>query len=123
MTPPRTVTTPRADTRVPTGRIRTVNAAPVRPDRPWVVYWMVASRRAPANSARQRAVERAAELGRALVVVEPIRVDHPWASDRFHAFVLQGMADNARAFAARRVRYVPYVESRRGEARGLLEAF
>jgi len=117
------VTTPRADTRVPEGRIRTVNAAPVRPERPWVVYWMVAARRSRANFALQRAIELAVELGRALVVVEPLRVDYPWASDRLHAFVLQGMADNARAFAARPVRYVPYVEPRPGEARGLLEAF
>jgi deoxyribodipyrimidine photo-lyase len=100
-----------------------MNGAPVRPERPWVVYWMVAARRARANFALQRAVELAVEPGRALVVLEPIRCDYPWASDRLHAFVLQGMADNARAFAGQRVRFVPYVERRPGEGRGLLEAF
>lgn len=99
-----------------------MNAAPVRPERPWVVYWMVAARRARANFALQRAVELALELGRALVVLEPLRCDYPWASDRLHAFVLQGMADNVRAFAGTPVRYVPYVEPRPGEGRGLLEA-
>ena len=123
MTGPRTVTPRGADSRVPAGRIRTVNGAPVRPDRPWVVYWMVAARRARANFALQRAVELALELGRALVVLEPLEVDYPWASDRLHAFALQGMADNAEAFAGRPVRYVPYVEPRPGEGRGLLEAF
>ena len=42
----------------------------------------------------------AVELARPLIVFEPLRVGYPWASDRLHAFVLQGMADNARAFAA-----------------------
>ena len=116
--------TPRAaDTRpVPSVRIRTLNAAPVRPERPWILYWMTAARRVRSNFALQRAVELAVELDRPLVVLEPLRCDYPWASDRLHAFVLQGMADNARAFAARRVRYVPYVEGAAGEGRGLLEA-
>jgi deoxyribodipyrimidine photo-lyase len=83
---------------------------------------MVAARRSRANFALQRAVELALELGKSLVVLEALRVDYPWASDRLHAFVLQGMADNAVAFAGRPVRYLPYVESRPGEGRGLLEA-
>ena len=116
--------TPRAaDTRpVPGVRVRTVNAAPVRPERPWIIYWMTAARRARSNFALQRAVELAEELGRPLVVCEPLRCGYGWASDRLHAFVLQGMADNARAFAARRVRYVPYVEEAPGDGQGLLEA-
>ena len=113
-----------ADTRpVPAVRIRTVNDAPLRPGRSWVVYWMTAARRAGSNFALQRAVELAVELGRPLVVLEPLRCGYDWASARLHAFVLQGMADNARAFAARRVRYVPYVEPAAGDGQGLLEAF
>jgi deoxyribodipyrimidine photo-lyase len=124
MTEARTVTSRGADTRrVPAVRIRAVNGAPVRPDRSWVVYWMTAARRARSNFALQRAVELAVELGLPLVVLEPLRCGYAWASDRLHAFVLQGMADNARAFADRRVRYVPYVEGAAGEGQGLLEAF
>ncbi len=103
-------------------RIRPVNDAPVRSGRAYVLYWMVAARRARANFALERAVELAIELGRPLIVFEPLRVGHPWASDRLHAFVLQGMADNARAFARTPARYFPYVEARPGEGRGLLEA-
>ena len=123
MTGPRTVPPSGADTRtVRSVRIRRANDAPVRPDRTYVLYWMVAARRARANFALERAVELAVELGRPLVVFEPLRVDHPWASDRLHAFVLQGMAENARAFARTPARYFPYVEAAPGEGRGLLEA-
>ena len=123
MTGPRTVRPSGADTRtVPRIRIRQANDAPVRSDRAYVLYWMVAARRARSNFALERAVELAVELGRPLVVFEPLRVDHRWASDRLHAFVLQGMADNARAFARTPVRYFPYVEAAPGAGRGLLEA-
>jgi deoxyribodipyrimidine photo-lyase len=83
---------------------------------------MVAARRAHWNFALQRAVELAVELERPLVVLEALRADYPWASDRLHAFVLQGMADNARAFAPTPVRYLAHVEGETGESRGLVEA-
>ncbi len=122
MTGPRTVPPSSADTRpVPSERIRRANDAPVRPERAYVLYWMVAARRARANFALERAVELAVELARPLIVFEPLRVGYPWASDRLHAFVLQGMADNARAFARTAARYFPYVEASAGEGRGLLE--
>ncbi len=107
---------------VPAVRIRAANDAPIRPERACVLYWMVATRRARWNFALQRAVELAQELDRSLIVFDPLRAGYPWASDRFHAFVLQGMADNARAFARAGVRYLPYVEPEAGESRGLLEA-
>ena len=63
MTGPRTVPPSSADTRpVPPVRIRLANDAPVRPERAYVLYWMVAARRARANFALQRAVELAVEL-------------------------------------------------------------
>jgi deoxyribodipyrimidine photo-lyase len=106
---------------VPGVRIRLANAAPVRAERPCVLYWMVAARRARSNFALQRAVELAVELRRPLVIFEPLRAGYSWASDRLHAFVLQGMADNARAFARTPVRYFPFVERVADEGRGLLE--
>jgi deoxyribodipyrimidine photo-lyase len=99
-----------------------LNDAPLRADRDYVLYWMTAARRTRSNFALQRAVELARELSRPLVVFEPLRAGYSWASDRMHAFVLQGMGDNARAFARAPVRYFPYVESSAGEGAGLLEA-
>ena len=81
------------------------NAAPLRRERAFVLYWMTAARRARFNPALERAVELARELGRPLAILEALRVGYPYASDRLHAFVMQGMAENARA--ARRARAPP----------------
>jgi len=82
---------------------------------------MTSARRARFNPALERAAELARELDRPLVVLEALRVGYPHASDRLHAFVLQGMADNARRLAGRAA-YHPYLERAAGEGKGLLEA-
>lgn len=82
---------------------------------------MIAFRRAHWNFALDRAVELARMLDRPLLVLEALNVDYRWASDRLHRFVLDGMADNARAFAGTGVWYYPYVEPAAGAGKGLLE--
>lgn len=103
-------------------RIRTANDKPVRPGGSYVLYWMIAARRPAWNFALDRAIHQARTLHKPLVVLEAVEVDYPWASDRLHCFLIQGMHDNARAFAATPVTYFPYVEPRPGDGRGLLEA-
>lgn len=110
------------DRAVPSLRVRAANDRPLRRDGRHVLYWMTAQRRAGWNFALQRAVAHAQALGRPLIVLEALRCGYRWASDRLHAFVLQGMADNARAFAAHGVAYHPYVEPEPGAGRGLLAA-
>jgi len=105
---------------VPAVRIRAVNDQPVRPDGAWVVYWMVGSRRLRANFALQHAVERAREWKKPLIILEALRCDYAWASDRLHTFVIDGMADHAAALAGTPVAYLPYVEPTRGAGKGLL---
>lgn len=83
---------------------------------------MTMYRRAGWNFALQHAVEWAERLRKPLVVLEALSCSYPWASDRLHRFILEGMADNARAFAGRNVFYYPYVEPRRDAGKGLLEA-
>ena len=94
----------------------------MREDGSYVLHWMVAFRRARWNFALQRAVEHAQALNKPLVVLEALRAHYPWASERLHAFVLQGMSDNARAFEGRPVTYVPYVEGGADAGKGLLAA-
>lgn len=106
----------------PAERLRPLNDAPIRSDGDWVLYWMVASRRAGWSFALDHALARAAELGRPLLVLEALRLDHPHASARLHRFMLQGMADSARAFAGSPVGYLPYVEESKGQGKGLLAA-
>lgn len=109
-------------TTTPAIRRRCINDAPQRPDRDYVLYWMIANRRRADNFSLQRAVELAQTLGKPLVILEALRCGYPWASDRLHAFVLQGMADNRRAFADAPVRYYAYVEPARDAGKGLLKA-
>lgn len=103
-------------------RLRSVNTAAVDSTREYVIYWMIAQRRTTWSFALDRAAWWARELGKPLLVFEALRCDYRWASDRLHRFILQGMADNARALARRGVAYFPYVEPRQGAGRGLLEA-
>jgi deoxyribodipyrimidine photo-lyase len=108
-------------TGVPEIRVRRANPTPPRADGDFVLYWMIAARRARRNFALERAVEWARRLDKPLVVLEALRCDYPWASDRLHRFVLDGMADNRRAFERTAVLYHPYVEPTRDAGRGLLE--
>jgi deoxyribodipyrimidine photo-lyase len=108
---------------VPAPRVQAVNDAEIRPDRPIVLYWMIAARRTRSNFGLERAVAHARRLGKPLVVLEALRVDHTWASDRFHQFVLDGMRANAEALSGRSgVTYLAYLEPAPGQGRGLLEA-
>lgn len=107
---------------VPAIRVRELNARPCRAERDYVLYWMTAFRRTRWNFALERAVEHARRLDRPLVVLEALRAGYPWASDRFHAFVVEGMRDNAARLAHAPVKYVAYVEPAPGDGRGLLEA-
>jgi deoxyribodipyrimidine photo-lyase len=107
---------------VPSNRIRIVNAAPIRPDRRHVLYWMTAFRRLHSNFALDRAIEHARTIDRPLIILEALRVDYPWASDRLHRFVIDGMAGHAATLADGPVAYFPFVEPRRRASRGLLAA-
>lgn len=107
---------------VPTERIRNANEAPPRPEREFVLYWMTASRRIDHNHAMDRAVEWAHQLGRPVLVFEALRCGYPFASDRIHAFVMEGMRDNQARLAGTPVGYFPYVEPAAGAGKGLLAA-
>lgn len=107
---------------VPELRIRDLTGKPVRADGSYVLYWMTAHRRPFWNHALERAVEHARTLGKPLLIFEALRCGYPWASDRLHRFVIEGMAANAAAFAKTSARYVPWVESAPGAGKGLLES-
>jgi deoxyribodipyrimidine photo-lyase len=106
----------------PALRVRAENGAGVRraPEADLVVYWMIAARRPTWSFALDRALAWSRHLGLPVVVLEALRVDYPWASDRLHRFVLDGMADNARAFAGTSVHHLAYVEPSPHAGRGLL---
>ncbi len=107
--------------RVPEQRIRT-DGKQIRRDGEYVLYWMTSARRTRYNFSLERAIEHSRALERPLLVFEPLRIGYRWASERFHRFIIEGMEDQARVFAAAGVQYFPYVERHEGEGSGLLEA-
>ena len=107
---------------VPAIRIRALVDRPARTQASFVLYWMTAFRRLESNFALDRALEWCEAPKRPLVILEALRCDYPWASDRIHRFVLQGMAANRRRALRPGFTYYPYVEPKRGAGRGLLRA-
>ena len=103
-------------------RVTAINSRAVQSERAYVLYWMISARRTRSNFALDRAIAWSTTLQKPLVVLEALRVDYPWASDRLHRFVIDGMADNAVAFAGSPISYFPYVELLPDEGKGLLAA-
>jgi len=79
----------------------------------FVLYWLQATMRSGGNFALNHAAALANELGLPLVVYQGLRPDYPWASDRFHTFILESAADLAEGFAQRGIPYGLYLERRR----------
>jgi deoxyribodipyrimidine photo-lyase len=107
---------------VPDIRVRKSNDAAVNVKGDFVLYWMIAFRRFTWNYSLQRAVNWAEDLGKPLVVLEALRCEYPWASDRLHRFVIDGMLDSARQTSRHHVLYYPYVELKADAGKGLLTA-
>jgi deoxyribodipyrimidine photo-lyase len=105
---------------IPQQRIRRVNGGTVNEQGEYVLYWMIAHRRLTWNFALQRAAEEARRLRRPLLILEALRLGYPWASDRFHRFILDGMAEHRRELGHGPVAYYPHVELEPGQSKGLL---
>lgn len=107
---------------LPEFRVVAANEAEARADGEFVLYWMVMARRTHYSYALDRAIEWSRALGKPLVVLEALRVAYPWASDRFHRFAIDAMADNAKRFGKAGIFHHPYVEPAPGAGSGLLQA-
>lgn len=86
----------------------------------YVLYWMQANRRFSYNYALDYAVGWANKLGKPLLIYEGLNVDYPWASDRLHRFILEGMQENLELSKKQKFNYYPYVEPEKGAGKGLL---
>ena len=80
----------------------------------FVLYWMQVTQRAHDNFALNFAIERADALGLPLLVYHGLRHDYPWASDRFHTWILEGVVDLYAGFARRGINYAFWLDRGRG---------
>ncbi len=76
----------------------------------FVLYWLQTAMRAAGNHALTFAIEEANSLRLPLVVYQGLRPDYPWASDRFHTFILESVHDLACDFRERGIQYVFYLD-------------
>jgi deoxyribodipyrimidine photo-lyase len=86
-------------------RIQPLNRNDTRPGR-YVLYWMQASQRARCNHALEYAIRQGNERGLPVVVGFGLTDDYPEADERHYAFMLEGLAETARALRGRGVQLV-----------------
>jgi deoxyribodipyrimidine photo-lyase len=86
----------------------------------FVLYWPQSARRLRANLALEHAIARANALGLPVVVYEALRPDYPYANERIHSFVVEGVAQNRRDADLRGLRYLFFLPRTREEARGVV---
>lgn len=91
-------------------RVRTIASRAIPADGKFVLYWLRTAMRAHENPALDLAIAFANVLALPLVVYQGLSEKYPYASDRHHQFVLEGMIDLASEFAARGIFYLPHLE-------------
>jgi deoxyribodipyrimidine photo-lyase len=80
-------------------RAVTLNENRLQPDGQYVLYWMQSTQRFEDNWALRHATLEADRVGKPLLIHHEIDPATPYASDRFHSFVLQGAQELARRAA------------------------
>lgn len=94
-------------------RVVQLNDAETRPAARYVLYWMQMYKRTSYNHALTFAIRKANELGLPLVVYEGLKYYYPWASDRIHTFILEGVEEKRHEFGRLGIRYVFYLQKDR----------
>jgi deoxyribodipyrimidine photo-lyase len=102
-------------------RIFLKNNNPINERGEFVLYWMQIFRRFEYNEALEHAVKVANELKKPLLIFEGLKCTYPWASDRFHHFILQGMNENKQIANQNGWNYYCFVEQKPFEGSGLIQ--
>ncbi len=91
-------------------RVLQLNDRPTNANARYVLYWMQMYKRVDYNHALVFAVRRANELKLPLVVYEGLKYNYPWASDRLHTFILEGVEEKRIELERLGIRYVFYLQ-------------
>jgi deoxyribodipyrimidine photo-lyase len=86
----------------------------------FVLYWAQSARRMRQNVGLDYAIELANQRGLPVVVYEGLRPDYPYANDRIHQFILDGVAANRRDAHSRGLGYAFFLPKDRDSARGVI---
>ena len=91
-------------------RVVQLNDGEVNKNARYVLYWMQMYKRSSYNHALTFAIRKANELKLPLVVYEGLKYYYPWASDRMHTFILEGVKEKRRELERLGIRYVFYLQ-------------
>lgn len=91
-------------------RVLAINEKPVNQNGRYVLYWMQMYKRTHANHSLIWAIRKANELKLPLIVYEGLKYYYPWASDRLHTFILEGVEEKRREFERLGIRYLFYLQ-------------
>jgi deoxyribodipyrimidine photo-lyase len=91
-------------------RVQLLNDKSANNDGKYILYWMQMFKRTTHNHALNFAVQQANERKIPLVVYEGLKFYYPWANDRLHTFILEGVEEKRKAFAAKGILYLFYLQ-------------
>src|SRR4051794_24501370 len=91
-------------------RVVQLNDRPLNPIARYVLYWMQMYKRVDNNHALIWAIRKANELRLPLLVYEGLKYYYPWASDRLHTFILEGVEEKRQAFEELGIRYIFFLQ-------------
>jgi deoxyribodipyrimidine photo-lyase len=101
-------------------RVTLLNDKPVNARGRYVLYWSQMYRRPTDNAALAFAIARANALRIPCLVYEAVRPDYPFASDRFHTFLLEGARAMGLGLRARGLQHAFFLPRTPDEARGVV---
>lgn len=101
-------------------RAQQLNQAPIREGGRYVLYWSQMNRRVDANHALVFAIDLANRLDLPVLYYEGLTCTYPWASDRFHTFILEGVPETARRLRERGIGYAFYLRRRPSDPNDIL---
>jgi deoxyribodipyrimidine photo-lyase len=91
-------------------RVQLLNDKSANNDGKYVLYWMQMFKRTSHNHALNFAIQQANERKLPLVVYEGLKFYYPWASDRIHTFILEGVEEKRKEFEKLGIRYIFYLQ-------------
>ena len=83
----------------------------------YVLYWMQMFKRASHNYALNFAIQMANDRSLPLVVYEGLKYYYPWANDRLHTFILEGVPEKTEKFARLGMRYIFYLQRKASDSK------
>ncbi len=86
-------------------RVKALNSKPAREAADYVLYWSQMNRRADSNHALEFAAGLANQRQLPLLVYEGLTCTYPYANDRMHTFVIEGVPETGRRLEARGIGY------------------